>query len=70
MEWKRKSEVSEMYCAVHNADCPLHGHSGDPWVLALDPTKVPDAWMCPGAVQEIGHFADQADEYSERNHYE
>lgn len=69
MEWKRKSEVSEMYCAVHNVDCPLHGHSDDPWVLALDPTKIPDSWICPQAVREIGGFSNDVDEYEERNEH-
>lgn len=69
MQWKRKSEVSEMYCAVHNVDCPLQGYHGDPWVLALNPSKIPDSWICPQVVQEVGSFEGEADEYTERNHH-
>jgi hypothetical protein len=56
-----------MYCAVHNVDCSLHRHPEDPWVLALDPTKIPDAWICPKSVQEIAVFGEQADLRVERN---
>lgn len=67
MNWERKSNVSEMYCAVHNVDCPLHGHDGDPWVLAVDPHKTPDSWICPEAVQEITVFEDSAQDRKEQN---
>lgn len=67
MKWKRKSEVTEMYCAVHNVDCPLHGHPGDPWVLSVSPNSIPEPWVCPQAVTEIAEYAEQAEERSDTN---
>lgn len=67
MRWGRKSEAGEMYCAVHNADCDLHSHSGDPWVLIINPGKIPTSWMCPEAVKEIENFGVDAEEKMEEN---
>lgn len=60
MEWRKQSDIDEPYCAVHNVDCPLHSHSGDPWVLNINPMRVPSAWICPQAVIEVSEHADQA----------
>lgn len=67
MEWRRKSEVDEMYCAVHNADCELHGYSGDPMVLCVNPGMVPSAWVCPQALFEMEHHLDEAERYKDEN---
>lgn len=67
MEWRRKSELDEPYCAVHNVDCPLHGHTGDPWVLHINPMRVPTGWVCPEAVIEISEYLTQAEEYKDKN---
>ena len=67
MEWRRQSNVGEMYCAVHNVDCPIHDHSGDPWVLCVNPNRIPTSWMCPQAILEISRFADEAESKMEDN---
>lgn len=67
MEWTRKSEQSQSYCAVHNYQCPLHHHPDDPMVLDLAPHFVPGAWICPQAVVEISDFYDDAEMYIEEN---
>lgn len=67
MRWTRKSKQDQMYCAVHNVDCPLHGHDGDPWVLDVAPMLHPGAWICPQAVKEIEEFGIGADEKLEEN---
>lgn len=67
MEWRRKSDVDEMYCAVHNADCELQSHSGDPMVLCVNPSKIPSAWICPQAVIEMEYHLDEAHNYRDEN---
>jgi hypothetical protein len=62
--------MDEMYCAVHNADCPLHGHNGDPWVLHVNPGSIPSGWMCPQAVKEIENFGIDAESKIEENDIE
>lgn len=56
-----KSEVSEMYCAFHNADCPARNTEGDPIVVNINPGYVPSKWICPQGVQEIAEFAADTD---------
>lgn len=67
MEWRKKSRTDEHYCNVHNVDCPLHDHSGDPMVLVVNPMKVPTSWMCPQAVIEMEHHLDDAHRYRDEN---
>lgn len=67
MRWTRKSEQSQMYCGVHNYQCPLHGHSGDPWVLDVAPHLIPGEWICPQAVIEIAQFEQEAEDYKDQN---
>ena len=67
MHWTLKSQQRQHYCAVHNADCSLHSHPGDPTVLDVSPMLVPGAWICPEAVIEIASMEDEAHEYIERN---
>lgn len=67
MRWTRKSETGEMYCSVHNADCPLQGAPGDPMVLEVSPNLIPSSWVCPQAVNEIAQFESEAETYLEHN---
>lgn len=69
MRWTRKSETTEMYCAVHNYQCELQGHSGDPWVLDVSPNLHPGAWICPQAVNEIAQFEIEAEEKIDENEH-
>ena len=56
-----------MYCAVHNVDCPIHDHSGDPWVLCVNPNRIPTSWICPEAILELSEFANEAEDKLEQN---
>lgn len=67
MYWDDKSKMDEMYCAVHNVDCPLHDHSGDPTVLRINPGRFPSSWMCPQAVLELEEQFSEAETYLEQN---
>lgn len=66
MYWKRKGDVSEAYCSVHNADCPYHRAGPDQMVLSLSPNSMPEPWACPDAVMEIGEFEREAKQYSDK----
>lgn len=63
MRWIRKEDAGEMYCAVHNADCPYHRAPPDQMVLEVSPHSVPSPWMCPDAVDEIAQFERDAERY-------
>lgn len=69
MRWIRKSDTSEMYCAVHNYQCDLHGHNDDPMVLDVAPHLHPGAWICPEAVNEIAQFEHEAEEKMDENEH-
>lgn len=62
MRWGRKNEASEMYCAVHNVDCPYHGADRDSWVIIPNPGYIPTSWICPHAVLELSEFYGRAEE--------
>lgn len=67
MQWTRKSQTGEMYCSVHNVDCPLHSHPGDPMVLEVSPGMVPSSWVCPQAVDEIAQWEEEAETHMDSN---
>jgi hypothetical protein len=54
MRWTKKSDIEngDMYCCIHNVDCPEQGNS-DAEVLIVNPSRRPTSWMCAEAVLEI-----------------
>lgn len=63
MHWKKKRNVSDSYCSVHNVRCPYHGSGGDQMVLSVAPGSLPEPWVCPDAVIELAEWADEARRY-------